>query len=215
MHIKGYRLAGRRRRTAEESRSLILQVAASRLREQGLDGLNITGVAEDAGISHATLIHHFGSSVGMREALAAKMTLDLVEDLMNAFDDHIPTTELTRNVFTALAEGGHAKLVAWRAVEGRRSQSGKAQTDQVPERTGGDEEAFDEIRTLFGQLLQTTQSALGVDDRAEVQKAIYLVAIAAIGYGVAGEVLANVLGMSQEDLGQFPEWLTEHIQFHG
>ena len=73
----------RRRRTAEESRSLILEVAARRLREYGLDGLNITGVAEEAGISHATLIHHFGSSGGMREALVDKMTLDLMSDLLS------------------------------------------------------------------------------------------------------------------------------------
>ncbi len=65
----------RRRRTAEESKTIILEVAAKRLREHGLEGLNITGVAEEAGISHATLIHHFGSSGGMRDALADKMTL--------------------------------------------------------------------------------------------------------------------------------------------
>ena len=81
-------MTGRRRRTADESRANILDVAAKRLHEYGLEGLNITGVAEEAGISHATLIHHFGSSGGMRDALADKMTADLIQDLMAAFDAH-------------------------------------------------------------------------------------------------------------------------------
>ena len=60
----------RKRRTAAEAREQVLQVAASRLQRYGLEGLNIVGVAEEVGISHATLIHHFGSSEGMRQALS-------------------------------------------------------------------------------------------------------------------------------------------------
>ena len=65
-------------------------MAARRLREHGLEGLNITGVAEEAGISHATLLHHFGSSGGMRDALAEKMTYDLIRDLLAAMDAKVP-----------------------------------------------------------------------------------------------------------------------------
>lgn len=184
----------RRRRTAEEARTLILDTGAKRLREHGLEGLNITGVAEEAGISHATLIHHFGSSGGMRDALADKMTRDLVEDLVQAFDAQIPTGELTRRVFDALAEGGHAKLLAWRAVEGERSVADLAA-----------------VSDLFQTLMRTTQAALGLADEQEVQRIIYLVAIAAIGYGLAGSVLADALGMSPQDVDLFPEWMTEHI----
>ena len=188
-------MAVRKRRTAEESKSLVLQVAARRLREAGLEGLNITGVAEEAGISHATLLHHFGSSSGMRDALADKMTEDLVEDLVAAFDARVPTVELTRNVFAALAEGGHAKLLAWRAVEG--DGDGEADLSAVTE--------------LFARLMKTTQDALGLEDPKEVQKLIYLVAIAGIGYGLAGNVLAAALGMSDGDIDAFPEWMMEHI----
>lgn len=186
-------MAVRRRRTAEESRSLILDVAARRLRGQGLEGLNITGVAEEAGISHATLIHHFGSSGGMREALADKMTRDLIEDLVEAFDARVAPVELTRNVFSALAEGGHARLLAWRAVEGRGSQDVTA------------------VATLFDRLLDTTQKALGADSRDHVKRVVYLVSIAAVGYGLAGKVLAQALGMDEDEVAQFPEWMTEHI----
>lgn len=187
-------LATRRRRTAEESRTLILDVATRRLREYGLEGLNITGVAKEAGISHATLIHHFGSSGGMRDALADKMTMDLVADLVVAFDAHMPPAELAQRVFTALAEGGHAKLLAWRSIEGDSSFHDVTA-----------------VANLFGKLLDTTQKALGAESREQVQMIIYLVALASIGYGMAGSVLADALGMNTQQVEAFPEWMTSHI----
>lgn len=188
-------MSGRRRRTAEESRSIILEVAAKRLREQGLEGLNITGVAEEAGISHATLIHHFGSSGGMRDALADKMTMDLIEDLVAELAAHVPTSELTQNVFKTLAEGGHAKLIAWRAVE--NSVENKEDVSATQE--------------AFAKLLTSTQQAFDTDNPEEIKNVVYLVAIAAIGYGLAGSVLSQVLGMTEDDVTQFPQWLTEHL----
>ncbi|MEM9624245.1 MAG: TetR/AcrR family transcriptional regulator [Pseudomonadota bacterium] len=186
-------MAVRRRRTADESRSLILTTAAERLRIYGLEGLNITGVAEDAGISHATLIHHFGSSGGMRDALAQKMTLDLVQDLVVALDAKVSPSELARNVFAALSEGGHGKLLAWRAVEGGSGQD------------------FSVVREMFGKLLATTQKVLEVDTREDLQRIILLVATAAIGYGIAGDTLCDLLGMSEETVDGFPQWVTAQI----
>ncbi len=188
-------MAGKRRRTAEESRSLILETAAQRLRKYGLEGLNITGVAEDAGISHATLIHHFGSSGEMRDALADKMTFDLIGDLVRAMESpNVSPTELTRNVFAALAEGGHAKLLAWRAIE----QSGESRDLTV-------------VRELFDRLLATTQKVVQADTRESLQHYILLIGTAAIGFGIAGEVLADLLGMSEDTVQEFPAWLTQHI----
>ena len=164
------------------------------MREHGIEGLNITGVAEEAGISHATLIHHFGSSGGMRDALADKMTLALIRDLVEAIDARVPPSELIKNVFDALAAGGHAKLLAWRAVEG-----------------SGSSNDMSAVTELFDRLLQTTRQVLDVDTDSEVRQMIYLVAIAAIGHGLAGEVLASLLGMPEEELGGFPDWMNARL----
>lgn len=187
-------LTVRRRRSAEESQTLILQVAAKRLAEHGLEGLNITGVAKEAGISHATLIHHFGSSGGMREALGDKMILDLVDDLVAAFEKDQSRTEMIRNVFHVLTAGGHAKLIAWRAVQG---SSTTAETDAVA--------------AGFKKLLSTMQSAVKTTDETDVRNLILLVGIAAVGYGLAGDVLSKLIGMDQDDLETFPAWMTNHI----
>lgn len=80
------------RRTPEKAKALILRVAADRLSEHGLEGLNISGVARAAGMSHATVIHHFGSTGAMREALLRQMTRELLSDVMEALADIHPVT---------------------------------------------------------------------------------------------------------------------------
>ncbi len=186
----------RKRRTAEESRSLILEVAARRLRDYGMEGLNITGVADEAGISHATLIHHFGSTAGMREALAEKMTLDLISDLVSALGENVPPSELIGNVFDALAAGGHAKLIAWRAVD---AGDGSAQRD------------LSDVASLFERLLATSAEVLQPDTQEELRRMIYFVAVAAIGHGLAGDTLSRMLGMNAEERDAFPAWLSKRL----
>ena len=105
----------------------------------------------------------------------------------------MPRRELIQNVFDALAAGGHAKLIAWRAVEG---------TDK-PE--------LDAVTELFGRLLKTTRQALDAGTDAEARQLIYLVAIAAIGHGLAGDVLASVLGMPDEEVEGFPDWMNGQL----
>ena len=72
------------RRSPEAARQLILSTAADRLANMGLTGLNISGVAEAAGMSHATVIHHFGSTTAMRQALLSYMTTALLTDVREA-----------------------------------------------------------------------------------------------------------------------------------
>ena len=107
----------RKRRTAVEAKSLILETAAERLRDQGVDGLTVKGVAEQAGMSHATLIHHFGSSDGMRRELEVHMTATLLADVVAALQQDVPLEQLCADLFTALSTGGHARLLAWLAVD--------------------------------------------------------------------------------------------------
>ena len=183
----------RRRRSAEEAQSIILEVAAKRLAEMGLEGLNIKGVAEEAGISHATLIHHFGSSGGMREALVQKMTLDLVEDLIEAFESKVPEEEMASNVFRALSAGGHAKLIAWQAVEGPR------------------DEPNEHVVVGFARLIASMQKNMSIGDDSDASRVVMLVGLAAVGFGLAGPVLAQMLGLNEEDLKDFPAWMINHI----
>ena len=68
-------ISQRVRRSPEEARAMILAIAGKRLADHGIRGLNIKDIAQDAGINHGTLLHHFGSAEGMRTALLTNLTI--------------------------------------------------------------------------------------------------------------------------------------------
>ncbi|MGH7329781.1 MAG: TetR/AcrR family transcriptional regulator, partial [Polyangiaceae bacterium] len=51
----------RRRLDAEAARKLILDATERRLVRVGPSGIRLQEVAKDAGVSHPTVLHHFGS----------------------------------------------------------------------------------------------------------------------------------------------------------
>ena len=59
----------RRRRTAEVARREILDAAKQRLMEGGPDNVRLKLIGEDVGLSHSSILHHFGSRDGLMEEL--------------------------------------------------------------------------------------------------------------------------------------------------
>ena len=180
------------RRTPEEAKSLILGIASDRLSALGLEGLNISGVAKDAGMSHATVIHHFGSTGAMRKALLEKMTHDLLSDVMVALNHHEEPARVLDHLFEMLSHGGHGRLLAWLAL---------------------DQQAFSpasESKGLFTDILNKIAEDSG--DPVHAKQIIFLVAIAAMGKSICGDAIAGLIGINETEARQFPEWLAEHIQ---
>ncbi len=186
---------GRKRRTADEAKQLLLATAARRLREQGLDGLTVKGVAADAGMSHATLIHHFGSSDGMRRALEVHMTARLLADIMAALQQDIPADELCRDLFDALSEDGHARLLAWLAVD-----------DSI-----GQLDPTESVKAMFAELITSVAARLADGDEATARNIVLLIASTAIGLGIARDSLPNLIDMTEEQRSAFPQWLVRTI----
>lgn len=194
MNVNNKSSKKRLRRTPDEAKALIMDVAAERLRRLGLDGLNISGVAEAAGISHATVIHHFGSTGAMREALLRKMTADLLSDVMEALQYQQSPDKVLERLFGTLSRDGHGKLLAWLALDSQLA--------------GFD--ATTSTGDLFKNIIDSIASEGG--NRTDAKYQVYLVAIAALGLGICGEVLAKLVGLSEKEAGQFPSWLAEHLQ---
>lgn len=204
--------AKRVRRTPEAAKDLILTTAAARLKDQGLEGLNLTGVAEDAGMSHATIIHHFGSSEEMRRALVSHMTASLLADVLSALQKEVPPVELCENLFRTIVENGHARLLAWLAVDnGNQLASPEA-----------------EVQSLFTAVIETIAGDLHREHIAELdagagatrpcaeeleraRNIVMLVSSTAIGLGVAGAELGSLLGMSDIEQRAFPRWLAQLV----
>src|SRR5271165_6132693 len=74
----------RRRRTGEDARTAILDAAEQRLVASGPAGIRLQEVAADVGLSHPTVLHHFGSREGLVEAVVARALDSLHAGLLQA-----------------------------------------------------------------------------------------------------------------------------------
>lgn len=194
MNVNSEKSPKRIRRSPEEAKALILKVAAARLSELGLEGLNIAGVAKAAGMSHATVIHHFGSTAAMRAALLDQMTRELLEDVVLALSHNEPRDKVLDRLFRTLSSGGHGRLLAWMAME-RDSEF-----DPTSYSSG----------EMFRNIIDTITAETG--DGQHARLLVYLVAVAAMGVSISGDSIGHLVGLSDEDRGAFPAWLADHIQ---
>lgn len=192
----------RKRRTPEAARREILGAAERRLRDHGIEGLNVVDVAKDCGMSHATLIHHFGTTAGMRRALVAHMTDRLLRDVIGALQrDPAPEPpEVLTDLFDALSRGGHAKLLAWLSVGDGALADEAAPSPHLRER-------FAELVPVLARRLPS-----GPHREAAAKQMIFLIATAAIGYGISGATLPGMIGMDATDAERFPAWLGRQVE---
>src|SRR5271165_6437327 len=105
----------RRRRTGEEARTAILDAAEQRLVASGPAGIRLQEVAADVGISHPTVLHHFGS----REALVkevcerrfAAIHADVVRAVSSSGGGAAEASDMLDSVMHALEAQGHGRVV--------------------------------------------------------------------------------------------------------
>jgi AcrR family transcriptional regulator len=114
--------ARRTRRTAEDARTQILDAAERRLVGSGMKGIRLQDVAADVGISHPTVLHHFGSRERLVNAVIkrriAAMMQDVTDALAGAAPDERSAVALFERLFKAFGPGGNARVAAFLALEG-------------------------------------------------------------------------------------------------
>lgn len=100
-----------------------MDAAERRLIAAGPKGIRLQDVAADVGISHPTVLHHFGSRERLVDAVVkrrvAAMNQEVILALTGANDDVQSAVALFERVYAAFAPGGHARVVAFLALEGR------------------------------------------------------------------------------------------------
>lgn len=110
------------RRSAGEAREAILDAAEKRLDAGGPAGLRLQEIAADVGISHPTILHHFGSREGLVDAVVQRALESVQRDAVAAFAsetfDTPDAAALLARVASVLRDRGHARLIAWLALEG-------------------------------------------------------------------------------------------------
>jgi TetR/AcrR family transcriptional regulator, repressor for neighboring sulfatase len=188
------------RRTPAEARDAILLAARDRLLRLGLDGLKIADVAADVGMSHATLIHHFGSSAGMRRALVERMANELLTEFMGVIDGEPPSParlgEMLGKLFRTLSNDRHAQLFAWLALEAADSSE---DTDRATE-------------TLLHAFLERIGRHEGSVDGDSARFGVALAITSAIGLGIARPWLDRMRLMPSDDVDAFARWFAELLR---
>ncbi|WP_395945591.1 TetR/AcrR family transcriptional regulator [Brevundimonas sp.] len=147
----------------------------------GPDSVTLKAVAEDLGMTHANLIHHFGSAEGLQSALMGSMVADLAKALDEAIarlrtDEGAPL-ELVNAVFDAFAEGGAGKLAAWIVLKGDLSH-------------------LEPVRDAVTDLVRAIQEKLGEptdESRSRLSSAVLFIALSAFGEALIGPPLKNML----------------------
>lgn len=174
--------ARRRRRSPEEAKREALVSARALLLSGGPDAVTLAAVAADIGVTHANLIHHFGSAAGLQAALMASMVQDLSDALEGLVGrlrtDRGAPLEVVSEVFRAFDAGGAGKLAAWIVLSGDLSH-------------------LEPIRAAVLSLVEAIRERLGDHDgqaRARISAAVLLIAVSAFGDALIGPPLRDMLG---------------------
>ncbi|WP_254606367.1 TetR family transcriptional regulator [Sphingomonas bacterium] len=113
----------RRRSSPDQSRDAALEAARALLVENGPSAVTLKAVAARIGRTHATLLHHFGTAIGLQQALIARMAEEITGTIRAAMltapgpPDHAGIVAL---VFDAFGAGGAGALASWMILTGNR-----------------------------------------------------------------------------------------------
>jgi AcrR family transcriptional regulator len=131
----------RRRLDAEAARGLILDATEKRLVVVGPSGIRLQEVAADAGVSHPTVLHHFGSRDLLVKAVIERSLCAINATLIDAIGKSTGEPEqleaIVENVGAALERAGHARVILWLALEGHRVDGAEVRLSDVVEATHG------------------------------------------------------------------------------
>jgi AcrR family transcriptional regulator len=198
------------RRAAGVSRRAILDAAGKRLAEGGPEAVRIQEVARDVGLSHPTVLHHFGSREGLMNALIEEMQERLSAEVSRAFAGPIQEStgiSLVLRLFETLADSGQARLLAWRGLT-----------------LGAPLEEHSE-QTLFQQLIDMTHSrrveyardhGLELPTREDSVFVVRLLNAILLGDGLAGPAfnLRAELDGQKDSQERFRAWTARLVTAH-
>lgn len=168
------------RRSSEAARENILAAAEAILVEQGPQALKLADVAKAAGVVHANVIHHFGSISGVETALMERMIRALADKVITGFNAGGAAPGFgAQALFEAFEAKGAARLAAWLELtgEGRRMTL---------------------VRDVVDEIVQTRVAQDVGLDREAIVDFILLNIILAVGVGLFGPTLSDLLGRPPE-----------------
>lgn len=189
------------RRSATEARERILEAAGRRILAEGPAALRLQELAADVGVSHPTILHHFGS----REALVAEVlereVRHLEEELVTAvaavpLDEGAPT-ELLRRAMDAFLASGSARLLAFLALEGATTSTARS----TPH-----------VRLLAETIHARRVERTGPAPFEDTLHAVLSVTLALVADGLLGPGPWLAMGLDEAARARFHDWLLDRAK---
>ena len=199
-------MSKRTRLTPELARENILRAAETCLINHGVDGLRMTKVAHEANIVHSSILHHFGSAEGLKQALGKRLSIKLFDEVAEALSgaDHTDTVfSVVNRIFEAMGPSGHGNLLAWLVIAGPKSDNHLTRVHH----TYG--HLFSDMVDLVHQNLERIRKQ--PVSLQEARFVVFHVLVTACGQGILSDTLRPTLGMS-EPKNDYVRWFCETIE---
>lgn len=169
-----------RRRRTEEVRSDALAAGRQLLIAGGPGAITLKAVGARLGMSHANLIHHFGSAQAFQSDLMNAMVADVTERVAALIERHgrdeIDLGAIVDAVFSAHRDDGIAKLIAWLFLSGKATHTGH-------------------LLDAVGRLCVAMEPLVGGEDNSRRARAlVMLVSMMAFANGVIGPAMSDLVG---------------------
>lgn len=188
------------RRTVEDSRASILEVAERHLSEDGPAGVKVQKIGRELGLSDAAIHYHFGSRDGLLEALLIYSGQRFVRDLATASQDVGPVDvqQASHLLNDLYGRRGAARLAAW-----------LIQSGWTPPGSGM---LLDLCKRLHDQRAGQAESAGERPDNLEdTQKLVAVLSALAFTNAIVGDALFRSVGLGGMTADELTSWVTDRL----
>ncbi len=199
----------RRRRTSEEARAAILEVAEQHLLKRGPAGLRLQEIAREIGISHPAILHHFGSREGLVQAVVERTLRRIENDVVSTLTSGDVGLDLAYqtldNVVNSLADKGAARFMAWLMLT----------RDDQPDPIG-----YGSKLLTISQLIHERRCSEAAPGKQpmfdDTLFTVLLAGLALFGAAIAGDAFRASAGLPTDDAARerFLRWLSELLHNH-
>lgn len=170
----------RKRLSPDESRAMALDAARTILITDGPQAVTLKAVAAQIGRTHANLLHHFGSALGLQKALAALLAETVCATIgatvLRARRGEADPRLIVDMTFDAFDQQGAGALATWMIMSGH--------TDAL-------EPIMAAIHNLVEELTEDNEDGMIREDTLTL---VFM----ALGDALLGKPMADALGLPRE-----------------
>jgi len=186
-----------RRRKPDQVREEALATGRRLLAHGGPGAITLKAIGAEMGMSHANLIHHFGSAEAFQDQLKSTLVQELTQTATALVQGYragqVRIADIVDTVFTAYGPGGIGTLVAWSAMT----------------KTGQEDHGLNQAILELVTVLEEAMAGPQASSRARA--AVSLVTFLALGDSLIGNALAKTMGSDRGEMRDLTVWILEQL----